>query len=147
MASKINLIKAPSKLRISSGWKQRIGKKGKQPSSLLARSKNFQVRGIRGGGKGGAEARGLGSAEEESQLKILVPYLIQSPWPMSVFSRSTYRKLSLIKCLISACFSLYSLSSLVGNPGASFETPFSNSAIALCRGIHFSHLDLTLRLK
>lgn len=67
LASKINLIKAPSKLRISSGWKQRIGKKGKQPSSLLARSKNFQVRGIRGGGKGGAEARGLGSAEEESR--------------------------------------------------------------------------------
>lgn len=110
LASKINLIKAPSKLRISSGWKQRIGKKGKQPSSLLARSKNFQVR-------GGGREEGWKREEEESRLKILVPCLIQSPWPMSVFSRSTYRKLSLIKCLISACFSLYSLSSLVGNPG------------------------------
>lgn len=42
---------------------------------------------------------------------------------MSVFSRSTYRKVSLIKCLISARFSLYSLSSFVGNQ-ASFEIPF-----------------------
>ena len=42
-APKINLIKASSKLRIFSRWKQRIGKKGKQPSSLLARSKNFLV--------------------------------------------------------------------------------------------------------
>lgn len=58
LASKINLIKAPSKLRISSGWKQRIGKKGKQPSSLLARSKNFQVR-------GGGEERRVGSARRK----------------------------------------------------------------------------------
>lgn len=57
LASKINLIKAPSKLRISSGWKQRIGKKGKQPSSLLARSKNFQVR--------GGEERRVGSARRK----------------------------------------------------------------------------------
>ena len=42
---------------------------------------------------------------------------------MSVFSRSTYRKVSLIKCLISARFSLYSLSSLVGS-SASFEIAF-----------------------
>lgn len=90
--------------------------------------------------RGGLEARRKRAAENSGAL----------PYPITMADvgfLAEYRKLSLIKCLISACFSLYSLSSLVGNPGASFETPFSNSAIALCRGIHFSHLDLTLHLK
>lgn len=86
----------------------------------MARRENSRVvswRGRKTFKYGEGREEGWKREEEESRLKILVPCLIQSPWPMSVFSRSTYRKLSLIKCLISACFSLYSLSSLVGNPG------------------------------
>lgn len=68
LASKINLIKALSKLRISNRRKQRIGKKGKQPSSFLERLKNFEVADTRGA-KGKRGRKGEGTSEREGELE------------------------------------------------------------------------------
>lgn len=139
LASKINLIKAPSKLRISSGWKQRIGKKGKQPSSLLARSKNFQVR---GGKRGGLEARG-GREPAENSGALPYPITMADVGFLAEYLSETFFNQVFDQCLLFLVFIVFARRQS-GVPRS--RHPFQIPPLLFAAGF-ISRIDLTLRRK
>lgn len=140
LASKINLIKAPSKLRISSGWKQRIGKKGKQPSSLLARSKNFQVRGE--GKRGGLEARG-GREPAENSGALPYPITMADVGFLAEYLSETFFNQVFDQCLLFLVFIVFARRQS-GVPRS--RHPFQIPPLLFAAGF-ISRIDLTLRRK